>query len=280
MNRREITDFIALSINGGKGFKQTLSTLWLVRKLERHAATGSNTGFKFYGWDFESINPGHLPYLFAEIFLAENCFFTSTRPDPLIIDGGVNIGLSVAYFKHLFPAARIIGFEPHPGAFAVAQRNCERNNFRNVELHQAALAGQRGSITLNFIPDEIMASTTGTRLAARGDKPQTVEVPAVCLSDYLNGDVDFLKLDIEGAEQSVLEEAAGKLRNARHIFIEFHWTRGDEANRLAVILNVLEKAGFDCLITSSMHSRRVASVQPFKKVGPVSSLSVFAKRID
>ena len=260
--------------------EQTISTVRTVWRLERLGAKGSRVGFKLRDFEFECINPNHFAFLFIEIFVAEPYRFSAASRKPYIIDGGVNIGLSIAYFKTLFPEARIAGFEPHPEAFEVARRNFERNGFRDVRLHHAALAHHPGSVPLSFIPGEIMASTIGNRLAVRGETPQIVEVPAMQLSGFLTEEVDFLKLDIEGAENEVLREAGEKLRHVRNMFVEFHLTRGDTSNSLPATLQILEQRGFDYLITSTLTSRKRHAVAPLRHSGPVSSMLIFARRID
>ena len=61
------------------------------------------------------INDGPNYYiLFKDLFVHRIYHFQSARPDPLILDGGSNIGMSILYFKHVYPQAHIIGFEPDP----------------------------------------------------------------------------------------------------------------------------------------------------------------------
>ena len=55
--------------------------------------------------------------------------------------------------------------------------------------------------------------------------------------------IDFLKLDIEGAELEVLQDIAGELHRVKHLFIEYH-SAIHEPQKLSQLLNVLEKAGF------------------------------------
>jgi FkbM family methyltransferase len=173
-----------------------------------------------------------------------------------------------------------VGFEPHPEAFQVAQRNFQRNKFRDVTLHECALDEKPGVVQLSYIPGEIMASTTTNRLCVRGQIPLTVSVKTAQLSPFLEEDVDFLKLDIEGAEQRVLKEAGNKLRRIKYMFIEFHQTRGDKSNSLPVSVELLENNGFDYLITSTLSTRTTAAVAPLPECGPVCSFYIFAKRVD
>jgi FkbM family methyltransferase len=280
MQAKNISNVVSICLNSGLSCRGTLSRLRDAWRLDKRGKKQEKTGYKFWGYDFECVDPEHFAFLFTEIFIAQPYQFTSPNKKPYIIDGGVNIGLSLAYFNRLNSKSRIVGFEPHPEAYAVAKRNIKNNNLDNVELVNAALSGKRGKIQLSYIPGEIMASTTGSRLDARGETPFTKEVDACLLSDYMNEEVDFLKLDIEGAENAVLREAESKLKNVRNIFLEFHQTRNDDTNSLSDTILLLERNGFDILITSTLSNLKDAVVAPLTRCGPVSSLLIFAKRID
>jgi hypothetical protein len=61
-------------------------------------------------------------YLFEEIFAKASYLFHSDTDRPLIFDCGSNIGMSVLFFKKLYPAARITAFEPDPRTYARADQ--------------------------------------------------------------------------------------------------------------------------------------------------------------
>ncbi len=63
-----------------------------------------------------------------EIFVEEVYRFQSDTNTPLIIDCGSNIGLSIIYFKRLFPEAKIIGFEPDNEIFKILENNINQFN--------------------------------------------------------------------------------------------------------------------------------------------------------
>ena len=59
-----------------------------------------------------------------EIF-SENCYYIELeKEDPYIIDLGAHIGMSVVYFKMLFPKAKILAFEPVPYNFEILKKKC------------------------------------------------------------------------------------------------------------------------------------------------------------
>lgn len=71
-------------------------------------------------------------------------------------------------------------------------------------------------------------------------------VPATRLSEHVDERVDFLKLDVEGAEQVVIRELdeAGKLERVRRMAIECHHHLDPDEDALSQILATLERRGF------------------------------------
>jgi hypothetical protein len=72
-------------------------------------------------------------------------------------------------------------------------------------------------------------------------------VPTVRLRDYLNEPVEFLKLDIEGAEIDVMLDCADKLGEVAQMFVEYHGFAG-KASRLLELLTAIEEAGFSVYV--------------------------------
>jgi hypothetical protein len=78
-------------------------------------------------------------------------------------------------------------------------------------------------------------------------KAQMIKVPARKLSNFIDGPIDFLKLDVEGAEHRVLHDLVetGKLKQIRQMAIEYHHRIGNQKSRLSPFLHILEDAGFE-----------------------------------
>lgn len=75
---------------------------------------------------------------------------------------------------------------------------------------------------------------------------EVVTVETTLLSSYLQDEVDFLKMDIEGSEEQVLQEAGNRLTLVRQIELEFHGTtKNNDINSLERVVNLLEKQGFE-----------------------------------
>jgi FkbM family methyltransferase len=174
---------------------------------------------------------------YHELFGDQIYKFEAKRLAPLIIDCGANIGMSVIYLKYLYPAARVIAFEPDPEIFRVLQRNVEAFQLDEVVLHCKAVWNR--ATTLSFLPD----GGVGGRLVSDEGKKKSIEVEAVRLRDFLSQPVDFLKIDVEGAEYEVVRDICEKLEVVDHLFVEYHGAT-DEAQTLHEILEMIQKAGF------------------------------------
>lgn len=231
-------------------------TSWHLDQLRRKVWT-SKPGSLIRFLDYTvNINDGPNFYiLYKDIFIKRIYHFQAQRPNTLIVDGGSNMGMSILYFKHVYPQSRVIGFEPDPAIFRILQDNVTHNGLKGVTLVNAALGAQSGMAT--FLAD----GSAGGHLEGGGD---SIRVRVEPLSDYLAESVDFLKLNIEGQELPVLQEAAasGKLGNVRELVLEYHgWAGGEQ--RLGAILELLDCQGFRYLIHDFDAETCGASKPPF-----------------
>ena len=185
-----------------------------------------------------------------EIFL-EGVYKQTLPENAFIIDCGAHIGLSVIYLKNICPTSRIICFEPDEKNYNLLQKNILSHHLENVDVKQEAIWDENTS--LNFIQDGNMGSKIGETTSSHA-----VTVKATRLKDYLDKKVDFLKMDIEGAEYKVLKDISEKLENVEKMFIEYHGTF-NQNKELLEIFKIILKAGFKFYI------KEAASVfdQPF-----------------
>lgn len=217
--------------------------------------------------------------LYKDIFIHRIYHFEAQRPDPFILDCGSNIGMSILYFKHVYPKARVIGFEPDPVIFPYLQENITRNDLKDVQLVQAALAAKEG--TLTFYSDGKYGSTIAEHLPADIPEDWTRhEVPCVRLRNYLTEPVDFLKVNIEGAEWEVLADSEDRLRQVREMVIEYHHLPG-LPRTLHEILALLHRQRFEYLV-NDFDSETNGNVRPPFRLTSESRyyLLIYARRLD
>lgn len=214
-------------------------------KYRIDSAARHNTRARILHYDVR-INKGTTPYyLYEDIFVNRVYHFEAQRPDPLILDCGSNMGMSVLYFKHVYPRSRIIAFEPDPTIFDYLRENIERNGLEDVRAERVALAATSGTLILNS-DGEVASHLSQYPTPNLNTTP--FEVPAVRLSDYLTEPVDFMKMNIEGAEWEVLGDTEPKLRLIREMSIEYH-RLPDVPCTLHAILDLLHRNGFTYVVS-------------------------------
>jgi len=196
--------------------------------------------------------------------------FISNVKEPLILDCGANIGLAALAFKREYPKCRLTCFEPDPRIFKILSDNMQNLGFADVKLINKAV--WRSETTLSF---DFEGNESGRILDEKISKNGKVD--CVRLRDYLSTKVDFLKLDIEGAELNVLRDCCDQLTNVERMFVEYHSFLGQK-QELDELLRILNGAGFRIFIENSGQPSRnpFATVVPFRDMDLL--VNIFAYR--
>lgn len=228
---------------------------------------------EFYGNKFQYVDYASFLSTKKELF-EENIYeFKSEKQIPFIIDCGANIGLSILFFKKLYPNSRILAFEPDRKLYDAIIENVNTYNLQNIELINKALWDE--ITTLKFYSE----GADGGRIEniSEFEENKIIEIATDKLSNYINEEIDFLKIDIEGAETKVLKECKDKLHLVKNIFIEYH-SFIDSKQTLDEILYILTNSGFRYYISSI----GIKSKKPFSmrnaNFGMDNQLNIFGYR--
>ena len=159
--------------------------------------------------------------------------FDAGTDAPSILDCGAHIGLASLFFKELYPMARIRAYEADATVAGLCAYNMGEFG-HDVSVTAAAVWTHCKGVAFAASMDD------AGHVAAGGN----VRVPTVRLRDEIgDGPVDLLKLDIEGAEFTVLADCGDALRNVRRMIAEVHGFRPEEG-RVGDFLSLLEAQGF------------------------------------
>ncbi|MFB0565209.1 MAG: FkbM family methyltransferase [Candidatus Aminicenantaceae bacterium] len=207
---------------------------------------------KFLNFRVSFFNYDTFYLMFREIFLRHEYSFKSEKKNPVILDCGSNIGMATLFFKFCYPKSEIFCFEPDKNAFSLLKKNIEHNRLLNVHTDNVALSNREGFIDL-YIDDESSGSLLMSTEPARLHNNK-IAVRSALLSSYIKEPVDFMKMDIEGSEEVVIEELhnKGKLRLIKEMVIEYHHFNytGKKRSKLSNLLKILEDNGFNYQISS------------------------------
>lgn len=223
-----------------KKIRRTLFKIAYLKKYDKNKMIADIVGNEV---KIDNIN--RVKSLFVELFVNQPYYFNTSNTSPVIIDCGSHIGLSVIFFKLLYPNAKIIGFEPNEFAFNLLDETVRINNINNVEVHNTAIMNYDGEVDffINETNKQDVATSTIEERVTNGTK---FSVQATKLSHFINDTIDFIKIDIEGAELIVLEELqkSQKLKYIKQMTIEYHHHIDDHEDNLSVLLELLENQGF------------------------------------
>lgn len=142
----------------------------------------------------------------------------------IIVDAGGYIGTSALKLARAFPLARVIVLEPNADNYFLLQRNVA--GVDNITPVKAALSNQSG-------PGKLMDRQTGewgyTIVDTPEDAPELPsfsEVEKISVQDFLQvhsiNEIGIFKVDIEGAEAQLFDEAEAWLDRTDLLIIELH----------------------------------------------------------
>ena len=220
----------------------------------------TETTIALLGNDFIVADCHSFYYSYREIFLDEIYKFYCTKKSPTIIDCGSNYGTSLMYFKSLFPNAIITGIEADPKIFRLLCRNV-KNRYVDINLINKAVSFKEGKV--KFFCD----GADGGRINQLSNLKDVIEVETILLDDLIDGEVDFLKIDIEGAETDVLCSSK-KLSMVNQMFIEYH-SLVNTNQSLARLLETLSNNNYRYYIQEIY-----CPAKPFKEVENINGMDL------
>jgi len=204
----------------------------------------------------------------AEIFGRRIYAFEPSTKAPCIVDAGANLGLASIFLKRRFPQASITAIEADPEIYRMLCQNFEACGFGDIETHHAAIWDSDGEVA--FASEQSDAGHVSDTGGAR--------IPARRLARFIAGrSIDLLKIDIEGAETRVLQDAAHDLGGVKRIFVEYH-SRTDAPQSLGQVLDLLRTAGFRYYTETATVFRRQPFMPDVPREGFDQLVNIYAKR--
>jgi FkbM family methyltransferase len=169
-------------------------------------------------------------------------------PAMTVYDVGANVGFfSVIAARLVGASGQVVCYEPLEINASLIEHNAALNNFANISVRRAALGRENG--TARFLTSAVPSWGRLASAGATGQHIGEIIVPIECLDSVVSSDcaskLDFLKIDVEGAEADVLAGAKTVLINAKPLLlIELHGTNDPVAD-------ALEALGYRSLVLGS-----------------------------
>ena len=202
----------------------------------------NNAVYRLFRWasrtQGEEISKGYLT-----LFLPE---------DPIVVDAGAHYGEDTRVMCRFWPKGTIHAFEPVPSVFGHLCANVASHS--NARCYPVALAAQTGEAVLHLSHGSDASSSLMTPkdllpLNPHLTFPETIRVEAWTLDDWGKREncpqVDFLWLDMQGAELAMLKASPRLLATVRAVYLEVALVELYQGNPLyAEVRQWMEEQGF------------------------------------
>jgi FkbM family methyltransferase len=179
---------------------------------------------------------------------AREFWFREYKPKAghIVVDIGAGRGEDVLPFAHeVGPTGKVIAVEAHPTTYGHLRRFCELNRLSNVFPIHAAVIDTPGLV---LIEDGESWLTNTIRTSGEGTRVEATTLDDICRQLRLNR-IDFLKMNIEGAEVRALlgmKETISRIRSICVCCHDFRADRGqaEEYRTRDFVTGFLKKNGF------------------------------------
>jgi len=188
-----------------------------------------------------------------------------------VIDIGANIGYYTLIFAQLAGKnGKVFAFEPDPKNFQILKKNIEINGHKNVILEEKAISNKEGNLKLFLSKDNHGMH----RIYPSKFCEASIDISSIKLDNYFknNMKIDFIKIDIEGAEYDALKGMTSLIEKNKKltILIEFAPASIEEfGGRPEEVLDFFIDKGFDifCINNNDMMEERITKKQLLDKKG-------------
>jgi FkbM family methyltransferase len=184
------------------------------------------------------------------------------KPGMVVFDVGANVGDYSIVLSRLVGSSGVVHtFEPASSTFAKLEERLKQSKCHNVFAHQKATYSDNIPISFNQFPEDFsvwnsigrpeMLNPNGSGEYVPIVKTETVEgitLDSFCKEHGIDK-IDYLKIDVEGAESDTLEGAIELLSNHKVGYIQFEISQKmlEGLDRTAnATFDILRKYGYEC----------------------------------
>ena len=152
------------------------------------------------------------------------------RVGDVIVDVGAGIGTDTMLFsKSAGPPGKVLAIEAHPATYRYLKTCCRLNRLSNVIALQVALMDRSGVVHIAGSAGAETNYVLPTAKGGRGIPVMGQSLDELCREHQIDR-IDFLKINIEGAERFALAGMKDAIRRTRHVCIAAHDFLADQGD--------------------------------------------------
>ncbi|MCL4269497.1 MAG: FkbM family methyltransferase [Anaerolineales bacterium] len=178
------------------------------------------------------------------------------QPDDVVVDIGAHIGGFAVRAAKQAHRGKVFAYEASSKNFAMLSENRNLNNADNLHIHNVAISDHRGEMKF-FMPGDNGALGS---LMQEKDSPMEI-VQSMTLADILSENrierIDYLKLDVEGAEYDILLGCSDEtLSKIQKIVLEYHEFTGHHHSHIDLV-ECLKSHGFQVTVEAGIFPQKI-----------------------
>ena len=182
--------------------------------------------------------------LWIEPILLEYNKYRPLREGDVVFDcGGYHGMYSLIVSKAIGEKGRVYCFEPDEGNYDVVKQNLERNGVKNVILVKMGLWGSEATLTFAKNLSHSSHIALDGKPAGETTSINTTTIPAFCQKEKL-GRLDFVKMDIEGAELEAIDASLAFLKERKVDFAIASYHMRDGEPTCKKLVKMLSSIGY------------------------------------
>ncbi len=181
--------------------------------------------YKVRGVTFLSMGPGwayDLDYL-KELLVSTYCHQYLPQSGDCVVDIGSGLGEEVVVYASLVgKGGSVHALEANPSTYGGLKYMCKQNKFAWVKAHHTAIYNSDGVVTIEDDAENYLTNTINVSQASKpGFKVEAKTLDTLVKENDITR-IDFLKSNIEGAEQYLIEGMQNSINLIKNVCISCH----------------------------------------------------------
>ena len=167
--------------------------------------------------------------------------------EDVVVDMGAHIGAFAVRAARLAHRGQVYAYEASSRNYALLMENRELNSLKNLHIENSAVSDKRGELPLYTPANNSILGSLKQETSSFKEMVQAITFSDI-ISEHIIQQIDFLKMDVEGAEFDILFGCSdATFEKIRRMVIEYHEFENAKHNHRDLV-NLLSLHGFKVLV--------------------------------
>jgi len=192
------------------------------------------------------------------------------REDDVVVDLGAHIGAFAVRAARRAHRGKVYSYEAARKNYLLLEENCKLNGLENLHIENIAISDKRGEMPLYTPANNSILGSLRQETSSFREMVQAITFSDI-IAEHALKRVDFLKIDVEGAEFDILFSCSDKtFAKIQRMVIEYHEFEGDKRSHQDLV-NLLVLYGFKVVVEKAKFPQPHWFGTKIKKIGIIKA---------